>query len=101
MPVADALAPDLLLLNGRLLTMDRANTTAEALAIKDGKIVAVGTSREIEGLAGARTEAINLEAARRCRGWWTRTSTWPARRRWPTTSRCATSTPTSAPWATS
>ncbi len=60
MPVADALAPDLLLLNGRLLTMDRANTTAEALAIKDGKIVAVGTSREIEGLAGARTEAIDL-----------------------------------------
>jgi hypothetical protein len=60
MDLVDALAPDLLLLNGRVLTMDRANMVAEALAIKDGKIVAVGPTRDIERLAGPRTAAIDL-----------------------------------------
>ncbi len=60
MIAADLLAPDLLLLNGRVLTMDAANSTAEALAVKDGKIVAVGPAGEIESLAGARTQAIDL-----------------------------------------
>jgi predicted amidohydrolase YtcJ len=60
MSVPDVLAPDLLLLNGRLLTMDRANSVADALAIKDGKIVAVGTTRDMEALAGSHTEAVDL-----------------------------------------
>ena len=35
-------APDLILYNGRLATLDRANPNATALAIADGTIVAVG-----------------------------------------------------------
>ena len=39
--------------------MDAADSTAEALAIRGGKILAVGTNREIEALAGPRTEAMD------------------------------------------
>ncbi|HZU06838.1 MAG TPA: amidohydrolase [Chloroflexota bacterium] len=61
MPIPEPLAPDLLLINGRVLTLDARNTVAEALAIKEGKILAVGTTAEIEALAGPRTEAIDLQ----------------------------------------
>lgn len=57
----EALAPDLLLLNGRLLTMDPRRPVAEALAIRDGKIVAVGATAEIAPLAGAPTRVIDLD----------------------------------------
>jgi predicted amidohydrolase YtcJ len=56
----EAWRPDLILTNGRVLTMDRADTVAEGLAIKDERIVAVGPSHEIEALAGQRTERVDL-----------------------------------------
>ena len=34
---------DTVLLNGKIVTLDAAMPTAEALAVRDGKIVAVGT----------------------------------------------------------
>ena len=34
--------PDLILHNGRFTTLNRANPTASAIAIKDGKFTAVG-----------------------------------------------------------
>ena len=37
------LTPDLIVVNGNVLTQDDANPTAEAFAIKDGSFVAVGT----------------------------------------------------------
>jgi predicted amidohydrolase YtcJ len=57
----DALSADLILVNGRVLTMDAGNTVAQAVAIADGKILAVGTNQEIEALAGSRTEGIDLQ----------------------------------------
>lgn len=39
---------DLILLNGRVYTVDSAFSTAEAFAVKDGRFVAVGTNAEIE-----------------------------------------------------
>lgn len=57
----DVLAPDLLLVNGRILTMDARNAVAEAVAVRDGKIVAVGSTREVEPLAGASTRVIDLD----------------------------------------
>src|SRR5262245_32255745 len=39
MAVHHALAADLLLINGRILTMDSHNTVAQAVAVRDGKIV--------------------------------------------------------------
>src|SRR5262245_69595 len=54
---------DRVLLNGKILTVDAADTVAEALAIKGGKILAVGRTRDIEALAGPGTERIDLQGA--------------------------------------
>jgi predicted amidohydrolase YtcJ len=46
---------------GELVTMDPARPSAEALAVKDGKIVAVGTRAEVEGAwRAAGTELVDL-----------------------------------------
>jgi predicted amidohydrolase YtcJ len=60
MPLADSLRADLILVNGRVLTMDGRDTEAQALAIKDERLLAVGENREIESLAGPTTRAIDL-----------------------------------------
>ncbi len=54
-------APDLVLHNGKIVTLDRAFQIAEALAIKDDKIVAVGGNDSITALAGSETRLIDLE----------------------------------------
>ena len=61
MTARDLLAADLLLLNGKILTMDARDSVAEAVAIRDGKIVAVGSSRDVEALAGAPSEVVDLD----------------------------------------
>ena len=40
---------DLLLLHGKIYTVDSAFSKAEAMAVKDGKIIAVGTDADIQG----------------------------------------------------
>jgi predicted amidohydrolase YtcJ len=57
---ADATAPDLLLVGGKILTMDAAATVAEALAVRDGRILAVGTDAALRPLAGPKTRIIDL-----------------------------------------
>lgn len=42
-----SLKADCILINGKIITMDDNDTVAEAIAIKDGKIIDVGSSREI------------------------------------------------------
>jgi predicted amidohydrolase YtcJ len=51
---------DLILRNGVIITLDPENTIAEAIAIKDGKILEVNTDREVSELAGDETEIIDL-----------------------------------------
>lgn len=51
---------DLVLYHGTVLTVDAKDSTAQALAVRGGKLVAVGTDREILRLAGARTRRIDL-----------------------------------------
>ncbi len=58
-PVA-AQSPDTAFVNGKIITLDEASTTAEALAVRDGKIVAVGRSADIRNLAGPATRVIDL-----------------------------------------
>jgi hypothetical protein len=53
-------AADRILVGGRVLTVDARDRIAEAIAIKDGRILAVGTTAEIERLAGPGTERIDL-----------------------------------------
>src|SRR5262249_46133840 len=54
---------DRALLNGKILTVDAADTVAEALAIKGGRIMAVGRTRDIEALAGPGTERTDRRGA--------------------------------------
>ena len=51
---------DLVLTNGRVATVDPARPAAEAIAVRGGRIEAVGTSREIKAYIGRRTEVIDL-----------------------------------------
>jgi predicted amidohydrolase YtcJ len=61
MALHDVLSVDLVLINGRVLTMDAHDTVAQAVAVRDGKIVAVGSNAAIEPLAGASTQVIDLD----------------------------------------
>jgi predicted amidohydrolase YtcJ len=51
---------DLVLHNGHVLTADKNFTVAQALAVRDGKILAVGSNAEIERLAGPDTRRVDL-----------------------------------------
>lgn len=54
-----AMKADLILTNGRVLTMDDVQPVAEALAIAGDRILAVGSRAEIERLAGPETEIVD------------------------------------------
>ncbi|MEO0426944.1 MAG: amidohydrolase [Pseudomonadota bacterium] len=62
------LAPDLILHGGRISTMDGAGEeggrVVEALAAKDGRIVAVGENAEVLALAAPTTRTVDLAGAR-------------------------------------
>ena len=52
--------PDLVLTGAEVRTVDAADRLAEALAIKDGRVVAVGTAAEIAALGGPNTRTVDL-----------------------------------------
>jgi len=52
---------DLLFIGGKIVTVDPQFSIAEALAVRDGKIIGVGTQQDVERLRGAQTEVVNLE----------------------------------------
>jgi predicted amidohydrolase YtcJ len=52
--------PELILHNGTILTVDPRQPQAEAVAIAGDRIVAVGSSAEIDGLAASSTKKIDL-----------------------------------------
>ena len=54
-------AADTILLHGRIYTVDRNHPWAEALAIRDGKLVAVGTEKEISGYRSTATKIIDAK----------------------------------------
>ena len=51
---------DLILTNGKVITVDDRFTIAQALAVQGGRIVAVGTTEEIATRAGSATRRIDL-----------------------------------------
>lgn len=53
-------APDMLMVNGKVLTVDGSFSVAQALAIRSGQIVATGSSESIRRLAGASTRVVDL-----------------------------------------
>ena len=54
-----AQAPDTVLVNGKVVTLDARSTTQEAIAVRDGHIIAVGTTADIRKLAGPATRVID------------------------------------------
>ena len=54
---------DLILMNGKFVTVDEANPEAEAVAIRGGRILAIGDIKTIQTYADASTEVIDLNGA--------------------------------------
>jgi predicted amidohydrolase YtcJ len=52
---------DTVLLNGKVVTLDAAGTIAQAIAVREGRILAVGTNEAVLEHASATTERIDLE----------------------------------------
>ena len=51
---------DRVLVGGNIITVDADDTVAEAVAIKNGRILAVGTNEEINAFVGESTERVEL-----------------------------------------
>src|SRR5258708_24313247 len=51
---------DLIAYNGKIATQNEQWPIVEAVAIRDGKFLAVGTDREVMAYRGEQTQAINL-----------------------------------------
>ena len=53
--------PNIIAYNGKVLTVDDAFTTTQALAVRDGKFLAVGSNQRIRAMAGPNTRQIDLQ----------------------------------------
>ncbi|MEE8348967.1 MAG: amidohydrolase family protein, partial [Acidobacteriota bacterium] len=53
--------PDMIVFNGKIAQMDDDLTTVQALAIRNHRVLALGTSEEIKELAGPETEMIDVK----------------------------------------
>ncbi len=53
-------APDMLFVNGVIITMAGSNQVAEAVAVRAGRILAVGSNSIVRGLRGAATKTVDL-----------------------------------------
>jgi predicted amidohydrolase YtcJ len=55
-----AAAQDILLVNGRIITLDAQSTVARAIAVSDGRIAAVGTDAQMRAVSPPGTREIDL-----------------------------------------
>ena len=53
-------AVDTVYVNGKIYTVNEAQPWAEAIAVKDGRLLAVGSNADVESLTGDATEVIDL-----------------------------------------
>jgi predicted amidohydrolase YtcJ len=53
--------PTTILYNGTIYTMDSAQPRAQALAIRDGRVIAVGSEGKVQAAVGRTAEGINLQ----------------------------------------
>src|SRR6202042_1789833 len=53
--------PDLIVVNGKVYTVDSRQPGAEAFAVKDGRFIAVGSAKDIRALAGVNTEIFDAQ----------------------------------------
>ncbi len=59
--IAGAQAPDLIVTNARIYTVDQNRPVVDAMAIRDGKIVATGPARLVTAMKGPSTQVLDLE----------------------------------------
>jgi predicted amidohydrolase YtcJ len=52
---------DTVLVNGKILTVDNQFSTRESIAVRDGKIMVVGSNVDVRKLAGPQTRVIDLQ----------------------------------------
>jgi predicted amidohydrolase YtcJ len=60
-PAASGGEPDLIVVNGNVLTSDSAQPRAEAFAVKNGRFVAVGSNADVRNLATRRTQVVDAQ----------------------------------------
>jgi predicted amidohydrolase YtcJ len=60
-PAGDAIAADMILVNGKIFLADSANTVVQALAVRDGRVLIAGTDAEARLLVGDGTEVVDLQ----------------------------------------
>lgn len=58
--IPEELRADLVLMNGKIMTIDKDDSIEEAVAIKNGRIEAIGKNHEIRQFIGNRTRVIDL-----------------------------------------
>jgi predicted amidohydrolase YtcJ len=58
---AAAQAPDVVLVNGKVVTVDAASALHQGIAVRGGRITALGSTGEIRRLAGTGTRVIDLQ----------------------------------------
>src|SRR5262245_56651709 len=54
------LSPDLILYNGQIYTLEPDHPVVQAIAVKYGRFLALGTTAEIEAIAGSQTQRLDL-----------------------------------------
>jgi predicted amidohydrolase YtcJ len=59
--ISSAQEPDLILINGKVYTVDPLEPRAEAFAVKGGRFVAIGKTEDIKSLAGRRTQVLDAK----------------------------------------
>ncbi|PKN68248.1 MAG: amidohydrolase [Deltaproteobacteria bacterium HGW-Deltaproteobacteria-12] len=59
--INEGLQADVIYINGDIVTLDKSNPQAEAVATMDDKIVAVGSTALVQKTAGPRTQIIDLQ----------------------------------------
>jgi predicted amidohydrolase YtcJ len=59
--VATALTAQIVMVHGKVITVDKTDSVAQAVAIRDGKIMKVGSDAEVLALADKNTQVIDLK----------------------------------------
>jgi predicted amidohydrolase YtcJ len=60
-PASPSGEADLVLVDGKIVTVDQSLPEAQALAARDGRIIAVGSDADVEAFIGPGTEVIDLD----------------------------------------
>ena len=53
--------PEMIVLNAKIATMDEKMTSVQAMAVRSGRLLALGTSQEMKKLAGPKTQLIDAK----------------------------------------